>query len=126
MGQVAKNYREGHQNGGQTVSEDRKHLSQYPKGTTGVVITICNFEIKLIIVVSLVECCYYPHGGVKLLCYNHFNYIELYLGHVLLGQELQTQPIRIIQKQSCLIFVVLTNLCVAIFRLLQKLRKVSR
>lgn len=55
MGQVAKSYREAHENGTQAVSEDRKHLSQDPKGTTGVVITICNFEIELIIVAAMVE-----------------------------------------------------------------------
>lgn len=55
VGQVAKSYREAHENGTQAVSEDRKHLSQDPKGTTGVVITICNFEIELIIVAAMVE-----------------------------------------------------------------------
>lgn len=52
---MAKSCREAHENGGQTVSEDRKRLSQVPKGTTGVAITICNFDIELILVATMVE-----------------------------------------------------------------------
>lgn len=52
---MAKSYREAYENGGQIVSEDRKRLSQDPKGTTGVEITICNFEIELIIMATMVE-----------------------------------------------------------------------
>lgn len=51
-GQVAKSYREAYENGGQIVSEDRKRLSQDPKGDG---ITICNFEIELIIMATTVE-----------------------------------------------------------------------
>lgn len=55
MGQVAKSYTAAYENGAQAVSEDRKHLSQDPKGTTGVVIILCNLEIELIIVAAMVE-----------------------------------------------------------------------
>lgn len=55
VGQVAKSYREVHENGEQTVSEDRKRLSQDPKGTTDFVIIMCNFEIELIIVATMIE-----------------------------------------------------------------------
>lgn len=55
VGQAGKSYRGAQEKGGQTVSEDRTHLSEDPKGTTGVKITTCNFGIELITVVTVIE-----------------------------------------------------------------------
>lgn len=55
VGQVGKSHRGAQANGGQTVSEDRMHLSEDPKGTTGVEITTCNFGIELITVATMIE-----------------------------------------------------------------------
>lgn len=55
VGQVGKSYRGAQENGGQTISDDKTHLCQDPKGTTGAAITTCNFGSELIIVATVVE-----------------------------------------------------------------------